>query len=237
MTDIKFKEVLDTITENDMRELAEELIKTIPTYFYDVPASSTGKYHPSYALGIGGLYLHTLALCRIMNHILEVSNYTDHDKNLMRIAGMMHDTRKSGSQEAYEKNKYTNFDHPLQAAEVVRNFKGKDWNDEDIEIIASAIETHMGKWNEDKRSNVILPIPKNKYQMIVHWCDYLASRKDIEVQFSNESIEVPTIDTYRLSFGKHAGKLLSEIPKDYLQWLSTTDLKEPLRSLVKEVVG
>ena len=236
MTDIKFKEVLDTITENDMRELAEELIKTIPAYFYDVPASSTGKYHPSYALGIGGLYRHTLALCRIMNHILEVSNYTEHDKNLMRIAGMMHDTRKSGSQEAYEKNKYTNFDHPLQAAEVVRNFKGKDWNDEDIEIIASAIETHMGKWNEDKRSNVILPIPKNKYQMIIHWCDYLASRKDIEVQFSNESIEVPTIDTYRLSFGKHAGKLLSEIPKDYLQWLASTDVKEPLSSLLKEVI-
>ena len=31
-----------------------EVIKLLPDYFFVVPASSTGKYHPDYALGDGG---------------------------------------------------------------------------------------------------------------------------------------------------------------------------------------
>lgn len=166
------------------KTLANELIKTVPDYFWTVPASSTGKYHPTYALGDGGLYRHTVALCRIMNHLFEVSTgFTPREKDLLLIAGIMHDSRKSGSQTEYESNHYTNFDHPLKAANVVRQFKNKSWNNNEIELIANAIESHMGKWNTDKRSNVVLPTPQNKYQTMLHWCDYLASRKDLEVKF------------------------------------------------------
>lgn len=232
-----FEEVIDTIENEDLKELALELIKTIPSYFYQVPASSTGKYHPEYALG-GGLYRHTLALCRIMNHIFEVSNYTSRDKDLMRIAGMMHDTRKSGDQEAYNINHYTNFDHPFQAATIVRAFKNKEWNNEEVEIIASAIESHMGKWNEDKKTGCVLPLPKSKYQMIVHWCDYLASRKDIEIKFDNNTRVLPNVEEYQLTFGKHNGKTLVQIEKEdpsYIIWLKNQDLKYPVKELIKQV--
>lgn len=232
-----FEEILKTFENEDLRNLCEELIKTIPDYFYKVPASSTGKYHPAYALGEGGLYRHTLALCKIMNHMFEVTNYISRDRDLMRIAGIMHDTRKSGSQEEYEKNKYTNFDHPLKAAEVVRSFKGRDWEDVEIEIIADAISSHMGKWNTDKRSSIVLPTPQNKYQNIVHLCDYLASRKDIEIVFSSE--ELPQIDPfdYKITFGKHSGKSLREIPVDYLKWLQKQEIKDfGLKKSVDEVL-
>lgn len=232
-----FEEIISTIENEDLKELALELIKTIPPYFYEVAASSTGKYHPSYALGEGGLYRHTLALCRIMNHLFEVSNYTSRDKDLMRIAGMMHDTRKSGDQEEYEINHYTNFDHPLQAALIVRAFKNKKWNNDEIETIASAIESHMGKWNTDKRSSAVLPLPKTKYQMIVHWCDYLASRKDIEIKFDN-SESLPDINEYKLTFGKHAGKTLVQINQeapDYISWMKGQDLKYPVNELIKKL--
>ena len=231
-----FEEIVNTIENEDLKELALELIDTIPSYFYEVPASSTGKYHPSYALGSGGLYRHTLALCRIMNHIFEVSNYSSRDKDLMRIAGIMHDTRKSGTQEMYMKNKYTNFDHPIQAASIVRVFKDKKWDNDEIEIIANAIESHMGKWNTDKRSSVILPLPKTKYQMIVHWCDYLASRKDIEIQFDNIEQSLPDVNDYKLTFGKHSGKTLLEIKNEdasYISWMKTQDLRYPVNELIK----
>lgn len=231
-----FEEVIDTIENEDLKELALELIKTIPPYFYEVPASSTGKYHPEYALGTAGLYRHTLALCRIMNHIFEVSNYTSRDKDLMRIAGMMHDTRKSGDQESFEHSKYTHFTHPLQAATIVRMFKDKKWNNDEIEIIASAIESHMGRWNTDKKNTIVLPLPKSKYQMIVHWCDYLASRKDIEIKFGNT--ELPNVEEYQLTFGKHKGKTLVQIEKEdpsYIIWLKTQDLKYPIKELIKQV--
>ena len=227
-----FEEILNTIENEDLKELAQEMIKTIPDYFYHVPASSTGKYHPDYCLGEGGLYRHTIALCRILNHILTVSKYSSRDKDLMRIAGIMHDTRKSGTQEQYKENKFTKFDHPLLSAAVVRSFKGKDWNDEEIEIIANAIESHMGQWNTDKRSDVVLPLPENKYQMLVNWADYIASRKDIEVKFNYQIAEVDPV----MPFGKYKGVKIVDLPLDYCQWCvdNMTHLREPLMLAIKD---
>jgi len=40
-----------------------------------------------------------------------------------------------------------------------------------------------------------------------------------------------------MPFGRHRGRPLSEIPADYLAWLCTLDLREPLRSAVAEEVA
>lgn len=166
----------------DLELLLKEMEKTIPSYYYEVPASSTGKYHPAYALGKGGLHRHTQALLKIMEHIFTIDfSFDSRERDLMRIAGIMHDSRKSGSQEDYEKDPMTKFEHPILAANEVRNFKGKSWNDNEIEIIAQAVESHMGQWNTRIGSECILPLPTNKYQKLLHMCDYLASRKDIIV--------------------------------------------------------
>ena len=65
-----FNSLLETFENDDIKNFAKECIDTIPTYFYDVGASSTGKYHPQYALGDLGLARHTCALVRFLNHIL-----------------------------------------------------------------------------------------------------------------------------------------------------------------------
>lgn len=41
-----FDSLLNTIENEDIRHFAEECIETIPDYFWEVGASSTGKYHP-----------------------------------------------------------------------------------------------------------------------------------------------------------------------------------------------
>lgn len=183
-----FDEIIKTIENDDMKEFARELIKTIPKYFWEVGASSTGKYHPAYTLGELGLARHTCALVRLLNHTFEIDCmgrcFTSRERDMMRIAGMMHDTRKSGSQEDFEKNKYTKFEHPLLAANVIRKYKGLYLKDEEIECIANMIESHMGQWCTDKKSPTVLPLPTNKYQKMIHWADYLASRKDIEIKFT-----------------------------------------------------
>ena len=38
---------------------------------------------------------------------------------------MMHDTRKSGSQEEWETDPHTRFEHPIMAAEVVLSFDNR----------------------------------------------------------------------------------------------------------------
>lgn len=241
-----FDEILNTIENDDMKEFAEELIKTIPPYIYHCPSSSTGKYHPDYALGEGGLARHTCALVRILNHIFNIecmNLYNSRERDMLRIACMMHDTRKSGSQEDYEKNKYTRFDHPLLAAEVVRSFDGKYLNHEEIGIIESAISSHMGQWNEDSRSNIVLPKPHSRYEKIVHMVDYLASRKDIEIKFDDnpDAYPLPDIKTWTMPRGKFKGLTLAEIydaEPSYLKWIANeSDMgkTEPLKTFLQKL--
>lgn len=239
-----FDSILNTIENEDIRYFAEQCIETIPDYFWEVGASSTGKYHPQYALGELGLARHTCALVRFLNHILNVdcfgNKFTSREKDLMRVAGMMHDTRKSGDDEAYAKNKYTKFDHPLLAANEIRTLIGFISEDE-LELVASMIESHMGQWNTDKKSKVVLPLPENKYQKMIHLADYLASRKDIEVLFDGFEVlkkEIPPIDEYILTFGKHSGEKLIDVAKsdpDYIRWAKENMTREPVRSLLMQM--
>ena len=60
---------------------------------------------------------------------------------------------------------------------------------DDIRLLCSLIESHMGQWNKDNYTNKeILPKPVTKLQRFVHMCDYLASRKFLDVQFENNEI-------------------------------------------------
>lgn len=224
--------VLNTIENEDIRRFAEECIKTIPPYWYKVPASSSGKYHPQFSLGDGGLLRHTIAVIKYLNYMFEIESvadqFTSRERDLIRVAALMHDSRKSGSQEDYEKSKWTVFDHPLQAAIVVRKLNGLPKNE--IEFVAHCIESHMGQWNSDKRSpNVVLPKPEDKYQIILHEADYLASRKEIDMKFpeldSAEEVTDPqNIDpkTCLVGFGKYRDITVQELHEkhpDYIAYL------------------
>ena len=46
----------------------------------------------------------------------------------------------------------------------------------------------MGEWNTNQYSSVILPLPKDKYQRFVHMCDFLSSRKFLDIKFENNDI-------------------------------------------------
>ena len=164
------------------------LVSMLPDYFFEVPASSTGKYHPKYALGEGGLVRHTKSAVRmayeLLNNPIIGGKYTLHEKDLMIIALILHDGLKSGK----EKSQYTKVEHPLLASEFIKdNMDQLEMNDEDIEFICEVIESHMGAWNKDFDGNEVLPIPRTKYQSFVHMCDYLASRKFITVDFDNNN--------------------------------------------------
>lgn len=184
-----FKKELSFIKNSKYREEAKKLIELLPDYFFVIPASSTGKYHPKFAQDEGGLVRHTKVAVRMC---YELSNnnsigysFKDDEKDLMIIALIMHDGVKSG----IPKEKYTRVDHPLLAANLIRDNKDNlNLTKGEIEFIAQAIESHMGEWNKDFNGNEVLPVPKNKYQRFVHMCDFLASKKFIEVPFVDNEI-------------------------------------------------
>ena len=65
-----FKTELDNMKSTRIRKSAETFIEMLPDYFFTTAASSTGKYHPAFASGDGGLVRHTKVACYILNEIL-----------------------------------------------------------------------------------------------------------------------------------------------------------------------
>ena len=184
-----FYDEINYLKNDNLKESLKKLIFLLPDYFFHEAASSTGKYHPSYALGDGGLLRHTKAAVRIGYELLQdpsIGNkYTSIEQDLMLIALLFHDGFKRGVKE----EKYTRFDHPLIAAKVVLdNYNEVGLSLDDATFISEAIKTHMGNFTVDYNGNEVLEKPHTKYQNFVHMCDYLASRKYLDVVFKDNEI-------------------------------------------------
>lgn len=234
--------ILNTFENEDIKEFAIELLNNLPEYVWHVGASSTGKYHPAYSLGEGGLMRHQIAVVRFLNFFLELEQYgagmTSRERDLMRTAALIHDGMKSGTQDDYNKSKYTKFNHPILMAEVVRSTDGLNTSERDF--IAHCIESHMGQLAFDKKTNVELPKPKDEYQKLVHLADYLASRKSLAMDFEN--IEAPRVESkpedYVLTFGKHKGEKLIDLCRagdDYVDWMEENIGRADVQNAIKAV--
>ena len=183
-----FLDELDYIKDEELQEALLNIINLLPEYFFHEAASSTGKYHPEYALGEGGLVRHSKAAMRIGYELLNDPSigdkYTAHEKDLMLMSLLVHDGLKRGLNE----EKYTRFDHPIIMGEYIVEKKDEiGISSEDAEFMNDVIKTHMGPWTTDYNGNEVLEKPKTKYQTFVHMCDYLASRKCLLVPFDENS--------------------------------------------------
>lgn len=173
---------INNIKDPELREFTMQFRRLIPEYFFHVPASRTGKYHPPCNLGEGGLLRHTIFVCTQFKNITEIEStglvlgYTQEELDLMYIACIFHDFLKQG----WEKSNDSYKNHAKNAAEAFRMSRGFI-KDSQIDFIAHCIESHMGQWDS--------PTPQDKYQWLVHLADYMASRNNIEM-FGPNSIHV-----------------------------------------------
>lgn len=179
-----FDATLAKIKSPTVKAFLSAMIKELPEYFYHVAASSTGKYHPEFALGEGGLVRHTLAAEQVADDILEDlafrARLPSGGADMVRAAIAIHDGWKHGLEA--QAGKYTIFGHPLVPRKVYESkVKGTLGFNEDqeaaVEQILSAIDSHMGPWNTSKYEETKLPVPETPLQLAVHLCDYMASRK------------------------------------------------------------
>lgn len=167
---------LSAIQNETIRGEVKHLLLLTPDYFWQIPASSTGKYHPQFTLGDGGLIRHTKVAVYFAIEMLNLEMWQSirNDSDIIISALILHDCCKTGGE------KYTRFDHPILATQFIED------NCISIDIafkLCELIKTHMGQWNTDTRTNQTLPKPQTAQQKFVHLCDYLASRKKIDFNF------------------------------------------------------
>ena len=204
---------LSLIKSSTIRQIVAEQLAEAPEYFFHVPASATGKYHPSYALGEGGLVRHTKAAVQIAEDLFRAGAaewYTVYDGGNLYLsppefqdaayaALILHDTYKLGTNDSATDNdgnpKHTAHNHPLIATERLWSLIGRtsvQFTDDERRVLnqaACAIASHMGKWTLSAHSSTVLPLPDTWLEHFVHLCDYLASRKNIEIKLKGANDE------------------------------------------------
>ena len=183
-----FEVELSKISSQEVRVSTETVLEMLPDYFYEIPASSSGKYHPQFSLGKGGLVRHVKVAMRILEEIFKdevFGIYDEYTKDLMRMALMLHDGFKSGINNIG----HTCSEHPVIMSDFILNNKDKLLiSENDSKFVSDLIRSHMGPWNKDREGNVIMPVPKTNEELLIHLCDYIASRNFLNVAFENNEI-------------------------------------------------
>ena len=175
-----FEREIQKLQSVDLQDFARFFFdEKVGDWFWKSGASSTGKYHPSFSQGEGGLVKHTRAVVWFCDELLRLSSYAymrDEYKDYAILACLLHDTCKYGNSNEENKDCYKN--HGALAAAAVKNawweFFGTD--SDCPELLTMAIRSHMGQWTDPREDR-----PFTNIDRLVHLADYIASRNFLEI--------------------------------------------------------
>lgn len=143
----------------------------VPNYFWEIGASSTGKYHPKYSQGEGGLARHSKCVAMIAIDLMRMETYTfdDYDHDLIILACLAHDTAKYG-RDTFDKKAFKV--HGETACDMLAEAWEQFFNEEAPTLLTSSVASHMGQWGNT-------PVDSLGGEL-VHLADYISSRKFLE---------------------------------------------------------
>lgn len=158
---------IDLIGDPVVRRETAQIAARAPSYFWSVPASSSGYHHPL-CRGERGLWVHTLMVSTVVERLLDsrvgLGLLEESDRDLARSAAVLHDMRKNGPPGCASMSSVS--DHDLRMARVIREESSLP------EAVAEAVESHMGPWYDG-------PAPEPGLERIVHDADMVASTSTI----------------------------------------------------------
>lgn len=174
---IHFEHEINLIVSYDLQMAVKSYLdENTPDYFWKIGASASGKFHPCFSQGEGGLVRHTKAVVMFAQELLRMSTYAymkDEYKDYVIAACIVHDTRKYGYPEL-DKKAYSN--HAKNAAIAFRDWCILECDYRPSDLLINAIAAHMGQWTEDKNDRPFTGIDR-----CVHLADYIASRSFIDI--------------------------------------------------------
>lgn len=175
-----FKEELELIKDNGIKEFTKICIMVAPDYFFiDCPASSSGKYHPLDELGHDGVLLHTKKVVKMAIELTRAFETSNVDEVIS--ASIIHDLRKQG----IDKSGMTLKNHPDLAAKLVEEIQEATniLSNKSFNIIRDCVGYHYGVWSID---------PWKKHwskftaeELCVFLADYTVSRRFVKIDLED----------------------------------------------------
>lgn len=183
-----FDPMLKNFETDVIKNYFKDMCGEIPDYIFTMPASTSGKYHNENQCEKFGQVYHEYMFSEILNYLLALKHNQERYclpilRDCMRCIPVFHDAIKCG----WNKSKYTVPEHPVLAAEWVMNTKvAHDIPEQFKQIIANMCESHSGEWNKNRKKEVIMSEPKNDMERLIHECDILSSRSNLNYIIPNE---------------------------------------------------
>ena len=242
-----FSLLAEKFETDEIKNYFLDMCEEIPDYIFTMPSSTSGKYHnPKQCERFGQLY-HVFMFASILEHLLRLEHVkayvkTSEARDLMRCVPAFHDAIKCG----WNGSQYTVQNHPMLSHDWVLNTKvNHNISDKMKKFVADMCAAHSGEWNTNKKGEEIMPKPKNEFEKLIHECDILASRPDLDYKIPEDLLKIlndappddlPDINEYVLNFGKHKGMTLPQIQKadpGWIEWAKREMKREPERSLLE----
>jgi len=174
MNSTYFEREIQNIENENLRDFVRFFLnEKVGAWFFESGASASGKHHPEFTKGHGGLVRHTRAVEWVCEELLRMNPYAymrAEYKDYARVACLLHDTRKYGNGDTENKNCYK--EHGKLAADAVTEAWEEFWGGVRCpELLTMAIRSHMGQWTENRDDRPFTDIDR-----LVHMADYIASR-------------------------------------------------------------
>lgn len=169
--DLFASEIAEIKNEKNKQFLEFYFDNYVPSYFWEIGASSTGKYHPKYSQGQGGLARHSKCVAMIAIDLMRMEKFSfdDEDADLIIVACLAHDTAKYGRNE-FDKNAFKV--HGETACDMLAEAWEKFFGEEAPSVLTMSVASHMGQWG-----NMEI---QDRAGELVHFADYISSRKFLE---------------------------------------------------------
>lgn len=172
--------ITQLITNDQVQRFTRSCFQHAPDYFWEIPASSSGRYHPAWALGESGLFRHTIAVMYLCKELGSTFGLTETDKDLAVCAGAIHDTFKYGRNYQVEDIAlHPFFPRPYYKDRNLDPCPYALLPPNTYDVVMKAVEAHMGDIAHGTWTTVAKVKPETPLEQVVHLADYISSRKRI----------------------------------------------------------
>lgn len=161
------------IDDYGIREFVKMTLDNVDPIHRIKPASSTGKYHPKYASGEGGLIRHIKVVVQNVIELIRATPAVESEKDELIAAAILHDMWKYPEGRDHE---FTAFDHPAL---------GGQWcKDHGFDTIGRLIASHQGIWTTSRQMPGFENEQPRKFdEWVLHYSDLMASRAYLACDF------------------------------------------------------
>lgn len=184
-----FEREIQLIQDEELRDFVRWFFDAkVGDWFWEVGASSSGKYHPIFSQGKGGLVRHSRSVALICEELLRMNTYAfmrDDYKDYARVACLLHDVCKYGKGNEFDRTNYSK--HGAMASDLINEAWVDFFGTPAPELLLMAVRSHMGQWTEDRDDR-----PFTSLDRLVHLSDYIASRSFWDIPSLTAEYEADT---------------------------------------------